>query len=202
MNRTINRKRRVLSALVAAVMTAGGFTGLTGEAAAAPQGRACLFLDKQGAPFNGTTYGHVAWAIRDPKNRNHWIWGSTENKEGDSYTKPGHDNGTWIQGGTWRQLRGDDSGKKPISLARYEAVRCINTAGGDLAGAQRTYKQMRDNGYAIFTNNCLTKAIGIFRKYSPALSTAHLPAGYVSSPNYYFYAVLNDARGWEKASSY
>ncbi|MGW1696416.1 Tat pathway signal protein [Streptomyces sp. NPDC002399] len=201
MNR-MKRTRPVLSALVATALTAGVFTTLTSEAAAAPQGRACLFLDKQGAVFKGTAYGHVAWAIRDPKNRNHWIWGATENAEGDAYTKPGRNNGTWIQGGTWRQMRGEDKGKRALSLVRYDAYRCINTAGGDLAGAQRTYKQMRDNGYAIFTNNCLTKSIGIFRKYSPALSTAHLPTGYVSSPNYYFYAVLNKARGWERASSY
>ncbi|MEU8034874.1 Tat pathway signal protein [Streptomyces sp. NPDC049099] len=191
-----------MAALATVVLGVATATIPPAEAEAAPLGRACLFLDKEGAPFGGRTYGHVAWAIRDPKNTSHWIWGATENAEGDGYTAPGKNNGSWIQGGTWGEMRGETKRKRTIELARYDAYRCINTAGGDLTAAQRTFTQMKWNGYAVFTNNCLTKAIAIFRKYSRGLDSDHLPDGYSTEPKYYFYASLNGARGWERARAY
>ncbi|RZU29449.1 hypothetical protein EV284_5665 [Streptomyces sp. BK022] len=187
----------------AAVLATGALATASTPADAASGGRACLFLDKEGAKFAGRTYGHVAWAIRDPKNTNHWIWGTTENAEGDSHTAPGKDNGSWIQGGTWSEMRGETkSRKRKIELARYDAFRCVYTAGGDLKAAQRTFINMKNNGYQILSNNCLTKAIAIFRKYSPALSGSHLPGGGGTPPRNYFKTTLDNARGWEKARTY
>ncbi|MFD7630143.1 Tat pathway signal protein [Streptomyces sp. NPDC059851] len=205
MIRSLNRARRrtgfvaplltavLLGAAAPAVVPAG-----QAQAASAAGGRVCLFRDAEGA--RGA--GHVAWAVRDPKNTRHWIWGATENAEGDSYTEAGKPNGSWIAGGTWEALRKSlkpDGGQKK---GFYDAYRCANTSGGDLRAAQRTYENMKNNGYHVTHNNCLTKAVAIFRKYSPALSSAHLPDGGATPPNRYFGAVLNDARGWEKAHAY
>ncbi|TGN74430.1 Tat pathway signal protein [Streptomyces griseoluteus] len=206
-NRRTTRMIKIKSAFAvtaaAAMLAVGGLTAASAPAEAASGGRVCLFLDKEGAKFAGRTYGHVAWAIRDPKNTNHWIWGATENAEGDSTTLPGKDNGSWIQGGTWSEMRGETKSKKrTVELARYDAYRCINTAGGDLKAAQRTFNNMQKNGYQILHNNCLTKAIAIFRKYSPALSSSHLPDGDSTPPRNYFKTTLDNARGWEKARTY
>ncbi|MDQ1014320.1 hypothetical protein QFZ43_000869 [Streptomyces afghaniensis] len=194
MIRTKVRKRGIGSALLAAAVLGGATPALlpAAQADAAPLGRVCLFQDQQGAKGAG----HVAWAIRDPKNSSHWIWGATENAGGDSYTAPGRNNGSWIKGGTWTQLRGS------ISLTTYDYYRCISTASGNLRAAQQTYGRMKSNGYAVLTNNCLTKSLAIFRSYSPALTSAYLPDGKYKSPNYYFTTSLNNARGWEKARTY
>ncbi|MCG5117310.1 Tat pathway signal protein [Streptomyces albidoflavus] len=204
----MTRKHRTVLTLLTAVLSATAVPMVApGTAEAATGGRVCLFLDKEGAPFAGRTYGHVAWAIRDPKNTNHWIWGATENAEGDSYTAPGKDNGSWIKGGTWddpRTVNLRESIKRDGRHRKgyYDAYRCINTAGGDLKAAQRTFNNMKNNGYQILHNNCLTKAISIFRKYSPALSSSHLPDGDSTPPRNYFKTTLDNARGWEKARTY
>ncbi|MEU2247422.1 Tat pathway signal protein [Streptomyces sp. NPDC019224] len=203
MFRSTTRKHRTVLTLLAAVLSATAVPMVAaGAAEAATGGRVCLFLDKEGAPFAGRTYGHVAWAIRDPKNTNHWIWGATENAEGDSYTAPGKNNGSWIKGGTWDDFRNSIKRDGHHRKGFYDAYRCINTAGGDLKAAQRTFHNMKNNGYQISHNNCLTKSIAIFRKYSPALSIKHLPDGQGVPPRNYFATTLDNARGWEKARTY
>ncbi|MEV5928954.1 Tat pathway signal protein [Streptomyces cellulosae] len=194
------RKGPIRSALLATALLGAATPALSPatQAYAAPLGRVCLFQYKQGA--NGA--GHVAWAIRDPKNSSHWIWGATDGFNGAREILPGRPNGSWIQGGTWKQMRGEATGKKPIGLRAYDYYRCINTAGGNLAAAQKTYTQNVHNGYAVLTNNCLTKALSIFRSYSPALTSAYLPSGMYKAPNYYFTTSLNKARGWERARTY
>ncbi|MER5960351.1 Tat pathway signal protein [Streptomyces sp. NPDC001893] len=195
------RKGRVRSPLlVAALMGAATPVLLPAtQADAAPRGRVCLFQNQQGA--NGA--GHVAWALRDPHNSAHWLWGSTDSINSAPKIDAGRRNGSWIQGGTWKEMRGEARGKKkPIGLRTYDYYRCINTAGGNLAAAQKTYKHIRGNGYALLNNNCLTKALEIFRSYSSALTGAHLPSGQFKSPNYYFTTSLNKSRGWEKARVY
>ncbi|MEU8433838.1 Tat pathway signal protein [Streptomyces sp. NPDC029216] len=201
MNRPTTRKHRTVLSLLAVVLSATAAPLVApGTAEAATGGRACLFLDKEGAPIAGRTYGHVAWAIRDPKNTSHWIWGATEG--GKLHIDAGQDNGSWIKGGTWDDLRRSikkDGHHKP---GYYDAYRCINTAGGDLKAAQRTFENMKNNGYDIGFNNCLTKSIAIFRKYSPALSSKHLPDGQTTPPRNYFATTLDNASGWEKARTY
>ncbi|GAA2607344.1 Tat pathway signal protein [Streptomyces lienomycini] len=194
MNRTKVRRRSVGSALLAAVLLGGATPALlpSAEADAATLGRVCLFQDKERA--GGA--GHVAWAIRDPKKASHWIWGSTEGPSNGTYVPAGSSNGSWIKGGTWTQLRGS------ISTGHYDNYRCINTAGGNLKAAQQMYGRMKTNGYAVLTNNCLTKSLAIFRSYSPALTSAYLPDGKSKAPNYYFTTSLNNSRGWEKARTY
>ncbi|MFJ1561297.1 Tat pathway signal protein [Streptomyces mirabilis] len=194
------RRGRVRSTLLAAALLGSAAPALlpASQAAAVPLGRVCLFQDQQGA--NGA--GHVAWSIRDPKNSRHWIWGATESINNATKIDAGRPNGSWIQGGTWTQMRGEARGKKPIDLHTYDYYRCINTAGGNLAAAQKTYEHIKGNGYALLNNNCLTKALEIFRSYSPALTSARLPSGQFKSPNYYFTTSLNKARGWEKARVY
>ncbi|MCX5398947.1 Tat pathway signal protein [Streptomyces sp. NBC_00102] len=169
---------------------------------AATGGRACLFLDKEGARFAGRTYGHVAWAIRDPKHAEHWIWGATEGYRGKAVIAAGSENGSWIKGGSWNDLRASLRRDGRHRAGYYDAYRCINTAGGDLKAAQRTFRTGKSSGYNVGLNNCLTKSIAIFRTYSPALSTKHLPKGEVVPPRNYFATSLDNARGWEKARTY
>ncbi|MEV0695470.1 Tat pathway signal protein [Streptomyces sp. NPDC050388] len=195
------RSSRIGSSLLAAVLLSAASPVLlpAEQAAAAPGGRACFFRDAQGA--NGA--GHVAWAIRDPRNSQRWIWGSTDNAEGDLATLPGRNNGSWMRSGSWDALRASLKPDPGRTKFLYDAYRCINTAGGNLAAAERTFRSMRDNGYQIAYNNCLTKAISIFRAYSPALSKAHLPNGGAARPNSYFGTTLTKhARGWEMPHTY
>ncbi|GLX41389.1 hypothetical protein Sros01_74620 [Streptomyces roseochromogenus] len=195
-----------LAALAAALLVTVAPAVLPATAEAATTGRVCLFLDEQGAnPLDQSKgFGHTAWAIRDPKSPDHWIWGATEGFQNKFQINAGYYNGSWIEGGTWRQLRGEDptSKKRKIDLIRYDSYRCVNTASGDLGAAQRTFNNMKANGYNGLYNNCLTKALAIFRMYSPALSSAHMPDGYATAPRYYFYSTLNGARGWEKPRQY
>ncbi|MFJ6918644.1 Tat pathway signal protein [Streptomyces sp. NPDC101133] len=195
------RNGRIRSALLAAALLGVTTPALlpATQAYAAPLGRVCLFQDQQGAEGAG----HVAWAIRDPKNSSHWIWGSTDGFNGAREILPGRPNGSWIEGGKWKEMRGETTSKKtPIALRTYDYYRCINTAGGNLAAAQKAYTQNVHNGYQLLINNCLTKALSIFRSYSPALTSSHLPSGKYKAPNYYFTTSLNKARGWEKARTY
>ncbi|MER5728342.1 Tat pathway signal protein [Streptomyces sp. NPDC002138] len=201
MNRSTTRKHPTLLTLLAAVVSATvAPMAAPGTAGAATGGQVCLFLDKEGAPILGRTYGHVAWAIRDPKNTNHWIWGATEG--GKLHIPAGQNNGSWIKGGTWDDLHKSIKPDGHHRAGYYDAYRCINTAGGDLGAAQRTFRNMKDNGYDIGFNNCLTKSIAIFRKYSPALSSKHLPDGQTLPPRNYFATTLDNASGWGKASTY
>ncbi|EFL16623.1 hypothetical protein [Streptomyces sp. C] len=201
MNRSTTRKHRTLLTLLAAVLSATAVPMVApGTAEAATGGRVCLFLDKEGAPIAGRTYGHVAWAIRDPKNTAHWIWGATEG--GKLHIPAGADNHSWIKGGSWDDLRKSIKRDGRHRPGFYDAYRCINTAGGDLNAAQRTFRNMENNGYDIGFNNCLTKSIAIFRKYSPALSSKRLPDGQAVPPRNYFATTLDDAGGWEKARTY
>ncbi|MGV4988931.1 Tat pathway signal protein [Streptomyces sp. NRAIS3] len=192
---------RIGSSLVAAALLGAAAPALLSatQAEAAAGGRVCFFRDAEGAGG----LGHVAWALRDPSNSKRWIWGSTDNAEGDTYTAPGNNNGSWMKSGGWDSIRASlkpDLGHKKFL---YDAYRCINTAGGNVAAAQRTFRAMRDNGYQIGYNNCLTKAISIFRAYSPALSRTHLPNGGGTPPNSYFGPILTKhARGWEMPHTY
>ncbi|WP_327281360.1 MULTISPECIES: Tat pathway signal protein [unclassified Streptomyces] len=185
--------RRTCSAFLAAALLGALTPALlpATQAEAAPPGRVCLFQDREGA--GGA--GHVAWAIRDPKDSGHWIWGATEGPANGTYVPAGSSNGSWIKGGTWKQLRAS------ISLARYDNYRCTNTAGGNLKAAQQTYGRMKANGYAVLTNNCLTKSLEIFRSFAPALTGSSLPEGR-TTPNDYFENSLDGARGWEAVRSY
>lgn len=201
MIRTKVRKGRIRSTLLAAAMLGAMTPALlpAAQADAAAGGRVCFFRDAEGA--GGA--GHVAWALRDPRNSKRWIWGSTDNAQGDSYTPAGKNNGSWMKNGSWNDIRASLKPDPGHHKNLYDAYRCINTAGGDVAAAQRTFRAMRDNGYQIAYNNCLTKAIAIFRKYSPALGSAHLPNGGATPPNSYFGPILTKhARGWETPHTY
>ncbi|MFC9926881.1 Tat pathway signal protein [Streptomyces sp. NPDC127190] len=203
MTRSTTRKHRTVLTLLAAVLTATAAPLVTpATAEAATGGRVCLFLDKEGARIAGRTYGHVAWSIRDPRNTNHWIWGATEGYKGKLHIAAGDYNGSWIKGGTWDGLRRSIKRDGHHRAGYYDAYRCINTASGDLKAAQRTFDNMKNNGYDIGFNNCLTKSIAIFRKYSPALSSKNLPDGQTVPPRNYFATTLDNARGWEKARTY
>ncbi|MFJ3099682.1 Tat pathway signal protein [Streptomyces hydrogenans] len=200
MIRTKLRKSRAGKALLAAALLGASTPALlpAAPAEAAATGRVCFFKDTQGA--NGA--GHIAWAVRDPRNSKRWVWGSTDNAEGDSYTAPGKNNGSWMKSGSWDDLRKSFKPDPGRTKNLYDAYRCINTARGDLAAAERTFRAIRDNGYQIAYNNCLTKSIAIFRKYSPALNSVYLPNGGATPPNQYFGKMLDNARGWEKAHQY
>jgi hypothetical protein len=197
-------RRAALPTLTAALLGAATPALLPTPAHAASTGMVCFFQDKEAAPVpvGHVAAGHVAWAIRDPKNSNHWIWGSTENREGDSSTDPGKNNGSWIKGGTWAQMR--STLNRPTGKYRhiYDYYRCRRTSGGNLAAAQVTYRKMAANGYKVLTNNCLTKSIAIFRSYNNGLTTKYLPDGKFKAPNYYFTTTLNDTPGWAGARRY
>ncbi|MEE1752872.1 hypothetical protein [Streptomyces sp. SP18CS02] len=56
--------------------------------------------------------------------------------------------------------------------------------------------------YSVFTRNCLTGAIAIFRASIPALSETHLPDGDYTAPDHSSHPTRNAGPGREDARMY
>ncbi|GAA3381272.1 hypothetical protein GCM10020367_71910 [Streptomyces sannanensis] len=190
---------RLGAALVSLSLALLPTTLATPQAHAAGRGQVCFFLDTDSA--GGA--GHAGWAVKDTARADHYIWGTLQ---GPTMKQP-LAMGTRIAGGTWRDLTAKSSIFAP---SRYEFYRCQTTASGSIAHAQRTYRALARTSYDLLTNNCLTGAGEIFRAYSPAMSTRHLPDGLGGRPNggglsptYYIKTRLTShASGWGPVNRY
>jgi hypothetical protein len=171
----------------------------TPHAHAAGRGQVCFFLDTDSA--GGA--GHAGWAVKDTARADHYIWGTFQ---GPTLKQP-LAMGARIAGGAWRDLSAKSSILAP---SKYDFYRCQTTASGNIAHAQRTYRALARTSYDLLTNNCLTGAGEIFRAYSPAMSTRHLPNGLGGRPNggglsptYYIKTRLTShASGWGPVNRY
>ncbi|MFF2009276.1 hypothetical protein ACFVWY_09405 [Streptomyces sp. NPDC058195] len=181
------RKRLTQTAVSAAgavAILAGGAvaTPTPARAGSADWGRACMF----NAPKVVPKAGHVAWAVKVPKEKDHWIWGSFNRNE------------AWIHGGTWKNVRASFS-----PAAGYTRYRCTYTRDGNVRNAQAAYKAVRGRGYSLLTNNCLHMSMAVFKGYSSILRRdTRLPsatpgAGTMGRPNDYFTTTLDKAH-WER----
>lgn len=150
------------------------------------QGRAYVFLRKNGAPVPLGCTGHVGWAFLEaeagetpqPGAQPEVICGSTENFTGDPVIPPGADNGFWEQSFTQvtqmmqvMHLRGYDVFKvAPVPEPNPDAARLAALA-------------TRASGYKTIGNNSLDHVVKVLDAYG----VKDLPyASMHPSPNEWF----------------
>jgi hypothetical protein len=194
--------RRAAALLVTAGLVSAGLGLIAGPAMALGPGRVCMFF----APSGANWLGHVGWAFEEGKKDN-WIYGATENPDGNNHG-PNPDKattGSWSYSAPWWRVLSDFRANKDFHGAGYyQYYRCTNTGGSSVGAAIRMADATQYDGFDGVANNCLTKAVRIYRAYDGDPRILYLPDGSWTSPATYFWTGLNMSRsgtgGWESAA--
>ncbi|WP_042444078.1 hypothetical protein [Streptacidiphilus jiangxiensis] len=157
-------------------------------------GQVCMFS----APSGADGLGHIGWGFR--RDDGTWRFGSTDNPGGAWSVPPSSDpavTGSWTRDGGWDQmLAAFRSGESGHGAGFYTRYRCDTTPDDNSGGAAQQAADEATNGYSLPTNNCLTKAVDIFKAYSTRLANLPDPAWQV--PNQYFTVLPT---GWSSTTS-
>ncbi|MEV6675082.1 hypothetical protein [Streptomyces sp. NPDC051162] len=159
-------------------------------------GRVCMFQAPTGAEFDGHHAGHVGWAYRWDNGSGRWDFGATENAR-----EVWNLNGTWDEVLSTFRHRSNPNHTPGLYYTRY---RCINTRGHDQHAAFVKRDQLDHTKYVIqgapwgdATNNCLTRAVEIFKAYDNSGDLNRLNSGKTLIwPNKYF---ADNLDGFERA---
>lgn len=147
----ISRSRRAAVAATLGAALAGGLVQAP-AAEAAPTGYVCMFK----YPYRvDAAAGHVAWAFQTAPDR--WTFGSYS-------TKP------WSKS-SW-------TGRDMVNNFKrqgYDGYRCKKTHQRLSGNATATWKKLRGTEYRLWTNNCLTVSLAVFRSYSRELRSLPTP---------------------------
>ena len=125
------------------------------------RGQVCMFT----YPYSRDALaGHVAWAFQTGPNR--WTFGSYSKRP------------MWKSGWTTSAM---------ISKFRrmgYDGYRCKWTHQRRASAATATWQRLRRTPYRLWTNNCLTVSVAVFRSYSRELRS--LPSASGTLPRRYY----------------
>jgi hypothetical protein len=166
--------RRLLGAFLAAATALAAACALTtAPAQAAGMGKACVFVQPQGASGNG----HVGWGFRVSQ-EDHWFFGSTENTQGAATIDAGNDIGFWEHEGTYDQML--DAFVRQTYYPRdhraypawaYTAFKCEDVSDSAVNAAKAEMAATARQGYRLIGNNCMNHAYNILKAYN----TKNLP---------------------------
>ncbi|MCX5318032.1 hypothetical protein [Streptomyces sp. NBC_00154] len=157
--------RRTAVGLALGAVLAGGLASAP-AAEAAPTGSVCMFKFPYSIDDKALA-GHVAWAFQTAPDR--WIFGSYS-------TKP------WSKS-SWTGRDMVNNFKKQ----GYDGYRCKKTHQRLSSTATTTWKKLRGTEYRLWTNNCLTVSLAVFRSYSRELRSLPTPtAGTNKLPRTYY----------------
>jgi hypothetical protein len=146
-------------------------------------GRVCLFNAPTGARIIALNAGHVGWAYR-VGGQDQWVFGATEDPTASPVVLAGANNGTWSQTGNWTTVVStfQNGGPYHRNSNYYTQYRCTDWPSSAVGAANAMVSTVTHNGYLVTNNNCLTKALDIFRAYG----VNNLPSGDSVFPNFYF----------------
>ncbi|MFF4158834.1 hypothetical protein [Streptomyces sp. NPDC001678] len=196
MSRTISRRSSLAFLLTLLAATPATALTIAPSAQADEPGRVCMFQAPTGAEIGGHYAGHVGWAYRWDNGSGRWDFGATENER-----EAWNLNGTWDEvRDTFRHRRNPNNAPGPY----YTRYRCINTRGHDQHAAFVKRERLDHTKYVLQgapwndgTNNCLTRAVEIFKAYDNSGGLNHLNSGKnLIWPNKYFADALD---GFERA---
>ncbi|NUR59267.1 MAG: hypothetical protein HOV87_11440 [Catenulispora sp.] len=164
-----------MRSVTAVAMAAGAVVSASGTvAAAAPAGRVCM-VD---APDGALGFGHVAWSYRDADGSG-WDYGATLQSH------------NWRRHGSEQQMLHDFATMD--ESGGYRTYRCTDTAADDQRAADAKVVAGFARPYSLATDNCLTRAIEIFKAYDRSGGLNGLEPGRFTFPNAYFNYELT---GW------
>lgn len=165
---------------LAAALVIGGAAGAvvrSSPAAALGPGEVCVFLQPQGAeiPFvSGMTSpaGHIGWGYL-VGGTSTWVFGSTENPNGDYQIDAPNFNGAWSISGSWQQMvdtftfqtRFPGTFKQPDAAHPYSQYKCRTTPTSSVGAANSAATANATAGYTGIGNNCLDATYRILNAY-------------------------------------
>ena len=136
-------------------------------------GEVCLFYAPTGAPIKPTSlyFGHVGWGFRLGQ-QNEWIFGATEGTGAPNILPPDY-NGAWVDKGDWDTMLNifenkllDAGNTYYHDSGYYTQFRCRVTIASNVSSAESLAYSMKNKGYDLTTNNCLTDAYQILSTYA------------------------------------
>jgi hypothetical protein len=144
-------------------------------------GQACVFLEPDGAPVPVLgNVGHIGWGFL-VAGSDQWIYGSTENPNGDYQIYAPAFNGAWsAQGDRARMI--DDfvtqrhfpaTTRTPRPQHPYTTYKCVKTNTSSVGAAKTAASGNVTAGYTGVGNNCLDATIRVLNAYGvPGLPSA------------------------------
>jgi len=127
----------------------------THVALAATAGEACIFNAPSGVSAANGLIGHVAWSFKVDDDR--WVYGSTDGGTPENSK-------TWMKVGTKSDmLKEFYSGAAPVGY--YSNYKCKTVADAHALFAYNRVIQSADNGYYLFSDNCLNEVVAIMKLY-------------------------------------
>jgi hypothetical protein len=136
------------------------------------------------APNGALTLGHVAWAFRWADGSNTWDYGATSASH------------NWERHGSQQQMLHDFATMD--EAGGYRSYRCTNTTTDDQSAAESTVTTDFARPYNLAADNCLTRAIQIFKAYDGSGGLNSLGSGKFIFPNAYYHYALP---GWDNETS-
>ena len=133
-------------------------------------GEVCMF----NAPSGADGLGHVGWAYLIGGTSN-WIYGATEEP-----------NQSWHETGSFADMLSafSDAGNYHAA-GYYQYYRCETSPNSSVGAADNQVAEGEASGYNVIDNNCLTKAVAIFKAYDSG-TFGSLYNGDSVGPNWYF----------------
>ncbi|WP_410812856.1 RICIN domain-containing protein [Micromonospora sp. 067-2] len=186
---------RAIAVAMATIGAAAAAVAVTGTPAyALGPGRACVFLEPAGAEI-GTVFGpahagHVGWAYLIGGTST-WVYGSTENPNGDMRIEPGEFNGAWSAQGDWNHVLRDftnqtyfpGTDRQPQPAHPYTRYKCRNTPTSAVGAANEQVARNASAGYMTTYNNCLDAVFRVLKVYG---ATMNVDPGEAPIPNDWF----------------
>ncbi|WP_155128674.1 hypothetical protein [[Actinomadura] parvosata] len=161
-------------------------------------GQACVFLEPEGAPVPVLgNVGHIGWGFL-VAGSDQWIYGSTENPNGDYQIYAPGFNGAWSAQGNYASMLNDfvtqrhfpATAKQPGPAHPYTSYKCVKTDGSSVGAAKTAASGNLTAGYTGIGNNCLDATIRVLNAYGvPGLPSA----SFYPYPNNWFNAL---GTGW------
>jgi hypothetical protein len=163
---TSGRIKRLAAAGALALASATGALVLASPAHALGAGQVCMF----NAPSGAQGAGHVGWGFLIGGSST-WTYGATEQT-----------NHSWHASGSWSAML---SAFKYNSSSKYLYYECSHSPNSSVGAANNQVTAGENSGYNLATDNCLTKAVAIYKAYDGG-TYGGMYWGGSEGPNWYF----------------
>jgi hypothetical protein len=196
--------KRAVAGLASVALAAVGWTMATGTPAfALGPGEVCVFLEPNGAeiPVLGAV-GHIGWGYLVAGSPT-WVYGSTENPNGDYQINAPAINGAWSANGTFQEMINDftfqphfpATTKQPRPAHQYTEYKCRKTSTSSVGAANTAAAANRTAGYTGIGNNCLNATVRVLGAYG----TPNLPSPTLNPYPNDWYDILGSPDWWPGA---
>jgi hypothetical protein len=156
-------------------------------------GKACVFIEPQGAKFAGLNFGHIGWGYQ-VAGTSTWVFGATENPNGTHPIARNSFNGAWDASGTWNDMLNaftlqtdypshavNNASNASRPSAPYTQYACESVANSNVSAANAAARDNVAAGYALPVidggggNDCLDAVNRVLHAYNaqnlPSITT-------------------------------